>query len=129
MGDDISVTIRINGHPVAKERPRVTRTGGTFTPKRTADYETAIANAWREQYGDLQLGGKLEAFCYFGSYTHVKQDVDNLAKSALDGLQKAGAFVNGDEQVYRLTASKYPSTREGEHTIIDLRFLEYDGDA
>jgi Holliday junction resolvase RusA-like endonuclease len=126
MDKDLSVSIRIQGHPVAKERPRVTRHGGTFTPKATVEYETTIAKAWRDQYGDLQLGGKLEAFLYFGSFTDVKQDVDNLAKSALDGLQKGGAFVNGDEQVYKLTASKYPTTRDEEHTIIVLRFLDYD---
>ncbi len=124
------VTIRVHGKPVPKGRPRFTRYGGTYTPATTVEYENRVADAWREQYGDLSLGGKLEAFLYFGTYNHVKQDIDNLAKSALDGLQRAGAFTNGDEQVYRLTASKYPTTRDEQQTIIVLRFYPYDdGDA
>lgn len=126
---DVKIQIRVNGKPVPKGRPRFSKFGGVYTPATTVEYENRVAQAWKDTYGDLQLGGKLEAFLYFGSFSHVKQDVDNLAKSALDGLQKAGAFVNGDEQVYKLTASKYPTTRDEEHTIIVLRFLEYDGDA
>jgi Holliday junction resolvase RusA-like endonuclease len=84
-----------------------------------------VADAWREQRGDLALTGQLEAFLYFGTVGHLKQDIDNLVKSALDGLQRAGAFVNGDEQVYKITASKFPATREEQHTIIVLRPYDY----
>lgn len=123
---DTEICIRVTGKPVPKGRPRFTRYGGTYTPPTTVEYENRVADAWKQTYGDLSLGGKLEAFLYFGSYNHVKQDVDNLAKSALDGLQKAGAFTNGDEQIYRLTASKFPTTRDEQHTIIVLRFMPYD---
>ncbi len=126
---DLQVTIRVYGKPVPKGRPRFSRYGGVYSPATTVEYENRVADAWREQQGDLSLGGKLEAFLYFGSYNHVKQDIDNLAKSALDGLQKAGAFTNGDEQIYKLTASKYPTTRDEQHTIIVLKFLEYDENA
>ena len=43
---------------------------------------------------------------------HAKQDVDNLAKSILDGMQKAGAFAEGDQQVYTLGITKYPAEKE-----------------
>lgn len=118
-----SMTIRIDGKPVPKGRPRMSRNGGVFTPKTTVDYENKIAAAWREKFGDRAFGGKVEVFLYFGSKFDYKQDVDNLAKSALDGLQKGGAFANGDEQVYRLIASKFPATDDKQHTIIVIRNL------
>lgn len=119
------ISIRVTGKPVPKGRPRFTRYGGVFTPATTVEYENRVAATWTETYGDMALNGQLEAFLYFGTVNHHKQDIDNLAKSALDGLQKAGAFVNGDEQVYKITASKYPATRDDQHTIIVLREYDY----
>lgn len=126
--NDHRLSIRVDGKPQPKERPRVYR-GRAITPPKTVEYEERVANAWRETYGDLSLAGKLQAFLYFGSLYHYKTDIDNLVKSALDGLQRAGAFVNGDEQVYKLTASKFPTTRDEQHTIIVLKFFDYDEDA
>lgn len=125
---DHKLTIRVDGHPVAKERPKFTKFGGTYTPPATVEFENRVAAAWKATYGDLQLGGQLQAFLYFGSTTHHRQDVDNLAKSCLDGLEKAGAFTNGDQQLYKITASKFPATRDEEHTIIVLKFYNYADD-
>lgn len=119
------ISVRITGKPVPKGRPRFSKFGGVYTPATTVEYENRVADAWREQRGDLALAGQLEAFLYFGTVSHIKQDIDNLVKSALDGLQRAGAFVNGDEQVYKITASKFPATREEQHTIIVLRPYDY----
>ena len=116
-----SITIRIEGKPVPKGRPRFSRNGGVFTPATTVEYENRIAQAWREKYGDKCFTGKVEAFLYFGSVYDYKQDIDNLVKSALDGIQKGGAFANGDEQVYKITASKFPASKDEQHTIIVLR--------
>ena len=126
---DHKLTIRIDGHPVAKERPKFTKYGGTYTPPATVEFENRVAAAWKATYGDLSLGGQLQAFLYFGSITHHKQDVDNLVKSCLDGLEKGGAFTSGDQQIYKVTASKFPSaTRNEEHTIIVLKFYDYNED-
>lgn len=116
-----SVTVRIEGKPVPKGRPRFSRNGGVFTPKTTADFEKKVALAWRDKYGDRSFTGQVEAFFYFGTIYDYKQDIDNLVKSVLDGLQNGGAFVNGDEQVYKVTASKYPTTKDEQHTIVVLR--------
>jgi crossover junction endodeoxyribonuclease RusA len=116
-----SVTVRIEGKPVPKGRPRFSRNGGVFTPKTTADFEKKVALAWRDKYGDRSFTGKVEAFLYFGTIYDYKQDIDNLVKSVLDGLQNGGAFVNSDEQVYKVTASKYPSAKDEQHTIVVLR--------
>jgi crossover junction endodeoxyribonuclease RusA len=120
--------VRIDGKPVPKGRPRFTKFGGVYTPATTVEFEERVAAAWKLTYGDLSLGGQLHAFLYFGTQNHAKQDLDNLVKSALDGLQRAGAFTNGDEQVYKVTASKFPATRDEQHTIIILKFYDYAGD-
>lgn len=117
-----SYSITVAGRPVPKGRPRLARNGGVYTPKTTVEYEVTLSNAWYEKYGSTALEGKLEVWCYFGTDRHQKQDVDNLTKSALDGLQRAGAFAQGDEQVYKVTASKFPS--DTLRTIIVVRPLE-----
>lgn len=114
-------SIRVNGKPIPKGRPRFSKFGGVYTPKTTVDYENILALAWQDQYGDVKITGQVEAFLYFGTANHHKQDIDNLVKSALDGLQRGGAFEVGDEQVYKITASKFPATSSDQHTIIVLR--------
>ena len=115
-------SVSVDGRPVPKGRPRLARNGGVYTPKTTVEYEIRVSNAWYERYGSTALEGKLEVWLYFGTDRHQKQDVDNLAKSALDGLQRAGAFAQGDEQVYKVTASKFPS--DNMRTIIVVRELD-----
>ena len=39
-------SIKIPIKPKVKDRPRMTRRGRVFTPKRTLEYEAAIADAW-----------------------------------------------------------------------------------
>lgn len=90
--------------PIAKGRPRFTRSGHTYTPKKTLDYERAIA----DHYNDSGLGmykGPVQIKLVFQmpipkSFTKKKigliregfvkydkkPDLDNLAKSILDAL-------------------------------------------
>lgn len=102
----------IPGRPVPKGRPRMSRTGGVYTPKTTAEYEKAVARSWYLAYGDRALEGRLRLLVNVHTDRHQKQDVDNLAKSVLDGMQRGGAFAEGDQQVYSLTVVKYPATTE-----------------
>jgi Holliday junction resolvase RusA-like endonuclease len=106
---DNLLRIRIEGRAVPKGRPRMTRSGGVYTPKTTVDYEKLVAAAWNNKYGMLALNGKLRLAIHIWTDRHAKQDVDNLAKSILDGMQRAGAFAQGDEQVYSLGVIKYPA--------------------
>jgi Holliday junction resolvase RusA-like endonuclease len=87
----------------------MTKTGGVYTPKTTVDYEKEVAAAWNEKYGMLSLNGRLRVTINVYTDRHEKQDVDNLAKSILDGMQRAGAFISGDEQVYSLGVVKHPA--------------------
>lgn len=94
------------GAPIAKARPRVTRAGITFTPKKTRDYEQSLAYA-----AGIKMGGK-EPFDVplkinirfffpipksFNKSKHKlaadkvllpakKPDIDNLIKAILDAL-------------------------------------------
>jgi Holliday junction resolvase RusA-like endonuclease len=102
----------IPGRAVPKGRPRMTRTGGVYTPKTTVDYEKVVAEAWNQTYGMLSLNGKLRVTINVHTDRHAKQDVDNLAKSILDGMQRAGAFIDGDHQVYSLGVVKHPAETE-----------------
>lgn len=90
-------TFEVPGPPVPKQRPRRAPSGHFYTPKRTTDYEEAVA--WAAKAARLELlpgvayGVKIDF--YVSTY---KRDVDNMAKSVLDGLQRLGDGWN-DNQV------------------------------
>jgi len=107
---DNLLRFRIDGRAVPKGRPRMTKMGGVYTPKTTVDYEKLVAAAWNDNYGMLALNGRLRVTINVHTDRHAKQDVDNLAKSILDGMQRAGAFSQGDEQVYSLGVVKHAAT-------------------
>jgi Holliday junction resolvase RusA-like endonuclease len=107
---DNLMRFRIDGRAVPKGRPRMTKMGGVYTPKTTVDYEKLVAAAWNDKYGMLALNGRLRVIINIYTDRHAKQDVDNLAKSILDGMQRAGAFSQGDEQVYSLGVIKHAAT-------------------
>jgi len=109
---DNLLRFRIDGRAVPKGRPRMTRSGGVYTPKTTVDYEKVVAGTWNDKYGMLSLDGKLRVTINIHTDRHAKQDVDNLAKSILDGMQRAGAFAHGDEQVYSLGVIKHAATTD-----------------
>jgi len=106
---DKLLRFRIDGRAVPKGRPRMTKMGGVYTPKTTVDWEKIVAAAWNDKYGMLSLNGKLRVTIHVYTDRHAKQDVDNLAKSILDGMQRAGAFSEGDHQVYSLGIVKFPA--------------------
>ena len=118
-----NITIPIT--PVPKARPRFTRYGHTYTPKKTADYEKAIAEYWRQATNGFMYDKEqaLIVNLVFGlpipkstskSKTELmangtirplkKPDVDNLAKAVMDGLNGV-AWVD-DSQVVRVSIYK-----------------------
>ena len=111
--------------PVPKARPRFTRYGHTYTPKKTADYEKAIAEYWRQATNGFMYDKEqaLIVNLVFGipipkstskSKTELmangtirplkKPDVDNLAKAVMDALNDV-AWVD-DSQVVRVSIYK-----------------------
>lgn len=109
----------IPGKPVPKARPRVVRRGGkvrTFTPKRTTDYERHVAWCLQQlmldrKYADAPdwpatTGRFAVALRVYGA--HGSADMDNVAKSVLDGAEgnNSGSLWVNDKQVTRLTVER-----------------------
>lgn len=116
----------IPGRAVPKGRPRFSKYGGVYSPKTTVEYEKHVAQCWVAKYGETALEGRLRVVISVHTDRHAKQDVDNLAKSILDGLQNAGAFAEGDQQIYTLGITKYPATEDNFGVWVSItRFEEY----
>ncbi len=114
----ISLTLDID--PTPKGRPRFTRTGHVFTPKRTRDFETRLAWLARNQYKGKPLSGPIELRVTFymrapkkrvRTFPSVKPDLDNLikCKDALNGI-----LWEDDAQIVRLNAQKVYSSGAGQ---------------
>lgn len=115
--------ITIPGTPVAKGRPRVGRYG-TYTPKKTATYESYVQYCWAAEYGaqppsewPLEVNvifympipksatKRVRAEITQGIVKHTKKpDLDNMAKAVLDALN--GLAYKDDSQIYSLTLYK-----------------------
>lgn len=128
--------IYIPGTPVAKGRPRVSKYG-TYTPKKTADFESYVEYCWAAEYGNIKPSDKpLNVSIVFrmpipkktskknrvgmvnGDICHTKKpDLDNMAKTVLDALN--GLAYIDDSQIYSLTLFKTYSEQPGTHLIIE----------
>jgi len=104
--------------PLVKERPRATRTGHVYTPKRTENYEKAVAAAYNGPLFDashtievsLVINSKGTTITVSATEnpdfkSPLKGDVDNYAKSILDGLN--GVAWEDDKQIIKLTVRKH----------------------
>jgi Holliday junction resolvase RusA-like endonuclease len=109
------ITIVLAGAPTPKGRARLGANNNIYTPSSTRRYQTDLA--WQAKLAMKAAGrGVITSavsvditFEIFGSPTSKKSgDVDNLAKSALDGLR--GIVFIDDCQVVLLTAQKLCST-------------------
>lgn len=93
----------VPGMPIGKGRPRVT-SHGTYTPKRTRDYESLVQLCWKTQSGVVMPSGAplmARVLAYFpipkstskrkreameGAFKISRPDCDNIAKAILDSL-------------------------------------------
>lgn len=103
--------------PFPKARPRAARRGRNiviYTDARTKAYESEIEKLSKMQYVDTILEGALKVEISFyikppktvkRKYPSVKPDVDNLAKSVLDGME--GVLFKNDSQIISLSCNKY----------------------
>jgi crossover junction endodeoxyribonuclease RusA len=112
----VIVQLRISGKAVPKGRPRFTRSGGVYTPKTTTDWEKHVRTSWIEQQGSTSLTGPLSAYIYIMGDHTAKKDVDNMAKSILDGLNKV-AYAD-DSQIVRLMVSKIPAIKTDQVVVV-----------
>jgi len=116
---------RVYGQPIGKGRPRFTRTGHTYTPQKTRDYEDMIARvAWstmkkdRLEVTDRRISLIYTAFfdvpksytkqktseCQAGIIIPNKPDIDNIGKAICDACNKI--VYQDDCQIWHLTGFK-----------------------
>ena len=114
------ISITVPGEPVAKARPRFTKNGHVYTPKKTAVYEQVIGlHARAAMKGKKILTGaiKMSVTAYMpipqswsrtqkakamsGALRHTKRpDSDNLCKAVQDALN--GIIYADDAQIYEV---------------------------
>jgi Holliday junction resolvase RusA-like endonuclease len=133
-----SVQFTIDAAPVPKGRPRYSARSGfvrTYTPKKTADYETIVRVAAQQAmtrepletptavYLYIRLPipksypKKRVAACLTGLERPVKKpDIDNLAKSVLDGLN--GTVYKDDGQIVSLHVTKVYAASPGVDVLV-----------
>lgn len=100
--------------PIPKGRPRFTRSGHTYTPKKTKDFEENVKHLAALQMHTLKhapLTGPLKVKGYFflkrpkkPKNTYPRKDIDNLIKSTFDALN--GVAWEDDSQVCILNFEK-----------------------
>ena len=119
------------GKPQPKQRPRMTKSGHVYTPKQTKEYENIVGWTARTVFKDnpseqpfkvvLDIYLKLPQRTTHleGSWCMKNIDIDNVAKSVLDGLN--GIVWLDDKQVVELSIRKYWSKEER----IEVELIEH----
>ena len=119
-------TTTIPGEPIAKARPRMTKNGHTYTPKRTVDYERMVQTLFYQKYGSPKIEGAvlLELELYMGipksaskkrkarMLSHEERptkrpDLDNCLKAVCDALN--GIAYKDDSQIVGAVVQKFYS--------------------
>ncbi|MGF7431075.1 RusA family crossover junction endodeoxyribonuclease [Thermoanaerobacterium thermosaccharolyticum] len=101
--------IVIPGRPVPKGRPRFSKAGHAYTPRRTREYEELVGWKVREIIkepikGDVTLHIKVYV------KRNVFPDLDNIAKSIQDGMNKIAYY--DDKQISYLTVQRIHGEEE-----------------
>jgi len=114
------------GEPRAKGRHRTTKSGFTYTPKETIQYENLVKVSFYEKYPDhvpsdkavkvminayykmpKSFSNKQQELVKIGKLKPLKKpDVDNIAKSILDSLNNI-AFIDDKQVVSALITKDY----------------------
>jgi len=107
--------IVIPGRPVPKGRPRFNRrTGAVYNPARTKQYEELVG--WcAKQVIKEPLNCELAVYIDVYVKNNVFPDIDNIAKSVLDGMQ--GVAYENDKQIYFLSIQRL----KGKDEYVEVR--------
>lgn len=98
------ISFDVPGDPVPKGRPRHTKGGHTYTPRRTTDYEAEIGGWWLRSRGIwLRPYSDPVALTVEVHERIHASDLDNYVKVAMDALN--GLAWDDDRQVERITAT------------------------
>ena len=122
------IRLTIPGRPVPKGRPRLGMRGRRayiYTPERTREYEEAVGLCARAAVQGAAL--ECPVAVAIDLYLHGKRriDVDNCAKSILDGMN--GVVYLDDNQVGDLRVRKIgENNRKNQRVEIEVREAEAD---
>lgn len=136
------VAFIVPGEPKGKGRPRFnTKTGKTYTPGDTINYENLVKLQYQSLVGDKYTEKPIEAIitCYYSIPKSMskankekayhgklrptkKPDLDNVAKVVLDSLN--GLAYKDDSQVVSLKIDKYYADKP--LVKVELYEVEYD---
>lgn len=138
----------VSGKPIAKARPRTTKTGHTYTPDTTVTWEQSIGWQVREQLSRLAadgvripmpLEGRVIAEMRFNfdkpkstpkrvQHKLKKPDYDNLAKSITDVLQAGdmgvGVFRDDSQVTDCIILKRFASEGHPQGVEIELHCWE-----
>ena len=136
------IEIEFREVPVPMSRPRLTRSGRTYTPTLQKNYR----DKFREQVHDgkhTMIHGPVQMIIHFyfphqkkhGTWKDSRPDIDNLAKMTMDciawverGTKIKRGVLHDDSQVVQLTATKqYCGKGERPRTVVLIRETEHDG--
>ena len=120
----IVIRITVPGRPVPKGRPRLGvrgRRAYIYTPERTAEYEQAVGLCARAAVqGCEALACPVAVAIDLFLYGNRRIDVDNCAKSILDGMN--GIVYEDDNQVVDLRVRKLQEKdRKNQRVEIEIR--------
>lgn len=122
----MKIRFSVPGEPVGKGRPRFTKSGHTYTPQKTRDYEEFIRNCFYLQNGSMRfcenipLNISIDACCAIPKNASKKKreamingqilptkkpDVDNITKIVLDALN--GVAYYDDKQIVAVRCVKF----------------------
>jgi len=122
------IQLTIPGEPMSKARPRMTRSGIVYTPKKTLNYETLIRELFIIKYPDFQpfegpvrmslsawlkmpktSKKKVEAMKSGEIRPTKKPDMSNILKSVEDALNNLAYY--DDKQIVEVDVEKKYSSR------------------
>jgi crossover junction endodeoxyribonuclease RusA len=118
------LTMSLPGDPMAKARPRVTKTGHAYTPEHTRAAERAIvAQAQMAMDGDAPLDRPVGIAVDFYCATKRRTDGDNMLKLVTDALN--GVVYEDDSLILEYVCRVYRGVgKANAHAEVKVYILE-----
>ena len=140
-------SVAVEGTPVPKGRPRMTKSGHVYTPGTTRVWEITIQLATRAvmqsrspttlpcvvhvaaifEYPASVSKKKARELLKAGGIHAIKPDLDNLVKAALDGISGATMAIYDDKQIIEVSSFKKYGPRA--RLMIDVFEIDDDDSA
>lgn len=115
------INLEIPGRPIAKQRARA-RGGQFYTPAATRNFEDMVAFIARAVPA-RDLSGEISVEIAIRTRRALRGDVDNYAKSILDGIVKGG-LLRDDREITSLCISKNLAVAdEDDRTFVEIELL------